>query len=193
MNKKVKYSLFFSLLFTLALGSGWLTYRGLVGDNNNIEETLQTNVIKTQSIKDLREANEYVHAEKTTDKTLFVFKKNSENKETETTTRLIPQEFVGLTKVELAENYTDWEIIGFNDKLVEFERSLEEHEPMYVLSTDEDELVIYYKDENGNISVDEKLGIYIENLPSTDVENIRKGIVYERKEDIMKVLENFDS
>lgn len=192
MNMKVKYGLFsFALLF-LFIGSGVLVYQSLVSDIEiNDVSKIETNIIKAESGTKKRVLDE--DSILTSNKTILSFEEKNSNEEVKTFNRVIPQEFIGMTKSEIVENYNEWTVTQFSSEEIELERYIELPKPMYILSIEDGEMVIYYKDVNGDITVDEKIGIYTDVLPEADVENLKKGIVYESKEDILKILENYDS
>ncbi len=189
MNKKLKITLFSMVLLVIAGGTALLSFRF----SDFTFENVQTNAIAPTKIaqKDLALDNEQPITISTSTK--FIFEEIYDTGENKTKTTQVPLEFLGYNQKELEKTYKEWTIESYSKEEVKFVRHMTLPEPMYVLSSDNDELVVYYKDEQGNITIEERTGVYTSTLPEADAEKIKLGIVYKNKADVLKALQNYDS
>lgn len=104
-----------------------------------------------------------------------------------------PMEFVGLGESDLKENYKDWNMVSFDQSEIYFTREIELPKSMYVLTTLDDEIVVYFKDSDGTVNLEEKTGIELSSLPESDVNKLNQGLVYYNRADILKALQNYDN
>lgn len=105
----------------------------------------------------------------------------------------IPPEVVNMTEKELQEEYPEWELIGFSANEVilykEFEERCKEH---FILKAEEDKIVVYKMLENGKLELYEKTEIGTEYLTETDLINMQDGLEIYGKEELNKILEDFE-
>lgn len=195
MNKTVKIILYFITLLLLMTGIAYITYA--LSDNtlNNVKTNV-TDVTKSAS-SETTSANNAIEDKQTetyvSKDTIFRFEETQTGKEGTIRNITAPQPFVGYDEKLLAETYAEWDIVDFSEKEVHFKRRVDVQQPIYVLTSQNDELVVYYKDSDGNVTVEEETGVNISVLPEADIEKIKQGIVYRDKDDVMMALQNYDS
>jgi len=104
----------------------------------------------------------------------------------------IPADLINLNEEELKEKYPTWEIIGFSSGEItlykEINESCNEH---YILREKDGKINIYMKTEKGE-ELYEKTEISAEYLTETDLIEIKNGLEVYGKEELNKVLENFE-
>ncbi len=190
MNYKLKITLFSMVLLVILGGTALLSYR--LSDftfENTQSNAIAPTKISTKDIKTLRKET----PETISSSTKFIFEETYDNAENKVKTTSVPIEFLGYDKSELEKTYTDWTIDSYSTEEVKFVRHITLPEPMYVLSIDNDELVVYYKDQEGTITIEERTGVFTSILPDADVDKLKQGIVYKNKSDVLKALQNYDS
>lgn len=105
----------------------------------------------------------------------------------------IPQELVNMTKEEVQAQYPDWKVIGFETGKVtlykEFEDECGEH---FKLRVEDGKVVIYIVNKNGTESLYEKTNISSEYLTETDLINMQDGLEIYGKEELNKIIEDFE-
>lgn len=105
----------------------------------------------------------------------------------------LPQELVNMTEKEVQEQYTDWEVIGFETgKLTlykEFDDVCGEH---FKLRIEEGKVVVYIVNIDGTESVYEKTNISSEYLTETDLINMQDGLEIYGKEELNQIIEDFE-
>jgi len=105
----------------------------------------------------------------------------------------LPEELVNMTKEEVQEQYSDWEVIGFEKgKLTlykEFDNACGEH---FKLKVEEGKVVIYIINNDGSESVYEKTNISSEYLTETDLINMQDGLEIYGKEELNQIIEDFE-
>ncbi len=206
MNKFLKYMLYTATLFAIAFGVGVISYRlsDFTMDSTKtsaINSTLEVDKDKEVSVSSSKVKNASNNVPKELNKDVTVLSKNAkfsfesayEDKDSEVKIIDVPTIFVGADKDTVAMSFLEWDIVSFTENSVYFKRTIETPEPIYVLTSENDQLVVIYKDSDGNITVEEETGIYIGTLPESDIEKIKKGIVYKNKTDVLKALQNYDS
>ncbi len=189
MNHKLKITLFATVLLVIAGGTALLSYRlsDFTFDNAQTNAIAPTQIAK----KDIDTVEEEVVTVNASTK--FVFEESYDNADSKVKTTSAPTEFLGFDQNELEKTYKEWTIESYSDEEVKFTRHMTLPEPMYVLASDEDELVVYYKDEQGNITIEERTGIFTNTLPEADANKLKLGIVYNTKSDMLKALQNYDN
>lgn len=194
MNKQVKYTLYFITLVMVMIGTAYITYA--FSDNTIANaKTSVTDVVESGS-SEKTQYNSTIEDKQETlvgKDTVFKFEEMQTGKEGTIRNITAPQAFVGYDEKTLAETYGEWDIVDFSEKEVHFQRRVNIQEPIYVLTCLDDELVVYYKDSDGNVSMEEETGVNISALPEADIEKIKLGIVYKNKNDVMMALQNYDS
>lgn len=195
MNRTVKYMLYFAALIVLMIGTAYITYA--VSDNTlENAKTSVTDVTQSESSKKAtyNSTTEDNPPEPVVSKgAVFEFEETQTGKTGTIRNITAPQEFVGYNEKTLAETYGEWDIVDFAENKVHFKRRITVQEPIYVLTSQNDELVVYYKDSDGNVTLEEETGVNISVLPEADIEKIKQGIVYKDKNDVMMALQNYDS
>ena len=105
----------------------------------------------------------------------------------------LPQELVNMTEEEVQEQYSDWEVIGFEKgKLTlykEFDDVCQEH---FKLRLEEGNVVVYIVNSDGKESLYEKTGISSEYLTETDLINMQDGLEIYGKEELNQIIEDFE-
>ena len=105
----------------------------------------------------------------------------------------MPEELVNMTEEELKLEYPDWEVIGFEPNKVtlykEFDDVCGEH---FKLRIEEEKIVIYLVNQDGTESLYEKTDISSEYLTETDLINMQDGLEIFGKEELNKIIEDFE-
>lgn len=105
----------------------------------------------------------------------------------------MPEELVNMTEEELKLEYSDWEVIGFEPNKVtlykEFDDVCGEH---FKLRIEEGKIVIYLVNQDGTESLYEKTDISSEYLTETDLINMQDGLEIFGKEELNKIIEDFE-
>ncbi len=196
MNKFIKYTLYTATLLLISLGVGLISYRlsDFTMDSTKTSAIgvadIDANRNKTSNIK---KYNLEKSVPVLSENAKFTFESAYADKESDVKTIDIPTVFIGTTKESVETSFSDWEVVEFSENSVYFKKTVETPEPMYVLTSENGLLVVYYKDSEGNVTLEEETGINIETLPVVDIENIKQGIVYKNKTDVIMALQNYDS
>lgn len=89
--------------------------------------------------------------------------------------------------------YSDWEIESFTADEVklykEFQGNCDEH---YLITIDDENIVVYSVDDDGNRTLKEKTDIPVQYLPKEDIELLQKGITAYGQNELAKKLEDFE-
>ena len=105
----------------------------------------------------------------------------------------LPQELVNMTEEEVQEQYSNWEVIGFEKgKLTlykEFDDVCQEH---FKLRLENGNVVVYIVNNDGTESLYEKTGISSEYLTETDLINMQDGLEIYGKEELNQIIEDFE-
>ena len=105
----------------------------------------------------------------------------------------MPEELVNMTEEEVKLQYPDWEVIGFEPNKVtlykEFDDVCGEH---FKLRIEEGKIVIYLVNQDGTESLYEKTDISSEYLTETDLINMQDGLEIFGKEELNKIIEDFE-
>ena len=105
----------------------------------------------------------------------------------------LPQELVNMTKEEVQNQYSDWEVIGFEANKItlykEFEDDCGEH---FKLKVENGKVTVYIINKDGTESVYEKTNISSEYLTETDLINMQDGLEIYGKEELNKIIEDFE-
>ena len=103
------------------------------------------------------------------------------------------EELVNMTEEELKLEYPDWEVIGFEPNKVtlykEFDDVCGEH---FKLRIEEGKIIIYLVNQDGTESLYEKTDISSEYLTETDLINMQDGLEIFGKEELNKIIEDFE-
>ena len=105
----------------------------------------------------------------------------------------LPKELVNLTKEQVQEKYSDWEVIGFEKGKItlykEFDDVCGEH---FKLKIEDGKVVIYTVNNDGTETLYEKTNISSEYLTETDLLNMQDGLEIYGKEELNQVIEDFE-
>ena len=105
----------------------------------------------------------------------------------------LPQELVNMTEEEVKEQYPDWEVIGFTPEQIilykEFEDVCGEH---FKLKVEDGKISVYIVNSDGTESLYEKTDISSEYLTETDLINMENGLEIYGKEELNKIIEDFE-
>ena len=105
----------------------------------------------------------------------------------------LPKELVNLTKEQVQEKYSDWEVIGFEKGKItlykEFDDVCGEH---FKLKIEDGKVVVYTVNNDGTETLYEKTNISSEYLTETDLLNMQNGLEIYGKEELNQVIEDFE-
>lgn len=105
----------------------------------------------------------------------------------------LPKELVNLTKEQVQEKYSDWEVIGFEKGKItlykEFDDVCGEH---FKLKIEDGKVVVYTVNNEGTETLYEKTNISSEYLTETDLINMQDGLEIYGKEELNQVIEDFE-
>lgn len=105
----------------------------------------------------------------------------------------LPKELVNLTKDEVQEKYQDWKVIGFEPNKItlykEFDDLCGEH---FKLKVENGKITIYTISDDGTESIYERTNISSEYLTETDLINMQDGLEIYGKEELNKIIEDFE-
>ncbi len=105
----------------------------------------------------------------------------------------LPQELVNMTKEEVQAQYPEWEVIGFEPEKItlykEFEDECGEH---FKLKVENGKVIVYIINKDGTESLYEKTNISSEYLTETDLINMQDGLEIYGKEELNKIIEDFE-
>lgn len=105
----------------------------------------------------------------------------------------MPPELVNMTEQEVREEYPEWDLIGFSTNEIilykEFDERCKEH---YNLKIEAGKIVVYKILESGELELYEKTEIGTEYLTETDLINMKNGLEIYGKEELNKILEDFE-
>lgn len=105
----------------------------------------------------------------------------------------LPQELVNMTEEEVKEQYPDWEVIGFTPEQIilykEFDDVCGEH---FKLRVEDGKISVYIINSDGTESLYEKTDISSEYLTETDLINMENGLEIYGKEELNKIIEDFE-
>ena len=105
----------------------------------------------------------------------------------------LPKELVNLTKEQVQEKYSDWEVIGFEKGKItlykEFDDVCGEH---FKLKIEDGKVVVYTVNNEGTETLYEKTNISSEYLTETDLLNMQDGLEIYGKEELNQVIEDFE-
>lgn len=194
MNKFFRYTLYIFTLLVITVGTGIISYRlsdFTLDSTKTSAITLESDTSRSE--KELIEISNKVNEVLLGANAKFIFESEYENKESDIKEISVPKVFVGANQELIKNSFNEWDIIEFTENKVYFKQLVETQEPMYVLTSENEFLVVYYKDSEGNVTLEEETGIYTGTLPEVDVEKIKQGIVYKSKSDLLMALQNYDS
>ena len=105
----------------------------------------------------------------------------------------LPEELVNCTKNQIEEKYKDYTLEKFASNEIilcqEKEGECGEH---YIVKDNEGKVAIYKKTEEGKDELLEETNIAIDYLTETDKINMKNGIVVNGKQDLNKLIEDFE-
>ena len=105
----------------------------------------------------------------------------------------MPPELVNMTEQEIQKEYPEWELIVFSPNEVilykEFAERCKEH---FILKIESGKIVVYKILEGGELEIYDKTEIGTEYLTETDLINMQDGLEIYGKEELNKILEDFE-
>ena len=105
----------------------------------------------------------------------------------------LPQELVNLTKEDLQEKYSEWEIEKFSsNEIVLYKEANGECGDHYLVMENDGKVTIYKVLENGEKELFEKTDISIEYLTESDKINMKDGIRVNSKQELNQLIEDFE-
>ncbi len=184
MKRIVYYSI---LIFIFSCLTGFLYAR--IWKSNNEEISKETNIISQNLIAETS-SNE----EKVSFNSSFALKKYYDIcGHEEINYAELPTELVNLTKKEIEELYSEWEVEEFSSNSIMLSQ---ENNSIcnghYVLKLDDDTVDVYHINSNGEEELYQVTGIYMDYLTSEDIANLKDGIYIYGKENISSVIEDFE-
>lgn len=126
--------------------------------------------------------------------TITFFKHYTGCNHTTRTKENISSDMVNLSQSEFANIYSDWSINKFTTSEIElskdFNGSCQEH---FLVKTNSDGYVdIYNINDDNSVVLKEKTEIAVKFLSSTDVEDLKSGVILYGKENLNAYIENFE-
>ena len=197
--RKIVFVLILILLIIFSFGIGLYIYK--INENNKnllISQKIEDECTEEARLYELGLLNNYVETniseEKISPNAIIIFEtkynkcghvlKQYESPE---------NELINLTKSQLQEKYSDWEIKEFNSKEIilykEVEESCDEH---YVLREKDGYIAIYKIDENNIENLIQITQISTKYITETDKIELDKGIKVNGKEELNSTLEDFE-
>lgn len=105
----------------------------------------------------------------------------------------LPKEIVNKNIEELQEEYNNWNVEEFSSEKVILSKEIDEEcGEHYILKDNDGIIAIYQIDENGEVSLIDETEIATEYLPQTDLINVKDGLRVNGKENLNKILEDFE-
>ena len=181
----------FILIFTLFFVIGYSIQNSIEQrstNDNTIREKNENTIIKEETI----EVNS--KEEKTTPNTIMVLKKKYSTCGHVISSRAsIPEEMVNLTKESVSEKYSEWEIEEFTTNQIVLMKAVDgfcnEH---YLLIEEDESINLYILNEMGEKKLKKTIDIVIEYLPETDKITLKNGIMIYGKDNLNKILEDYE-
>lgn len=108
--------------------------------------------------------------------------------------KIVPKEYVGMSKQDFKNMFAGWEIDAFSSKYVVISRVFEGFCPNhFIISIKDGRVAIFYSQPVDGDTLKLITPISIENLPEQEVNDLKKGIVVNSFEDAIKIIEDFGS
>lgn len=105
----------------------------------------------------------------------------------------VSENLVNKTKEEFSNEYIGWDVDVFNKEEVILSRKLDKMCPEhYILKEENEEIVIYRLEENGNLQYVRNTEITTKYLPETDKLALKNGIKATGKEQLNRVIEDYE-
>ena len=106
----------------------------------------------------------------------------------------VPDELINMTEKEIMKMYENWEIRAFTSKEVSLYREISANcNDHFVLKDKDGFLIIYTNVNDEKMNLKEVTDIDISNLPSGDMENLKKGIHVYGQDEVSSIIEGFNS
>ncbi len=94
---------------------------------------------------------------------------------------------------DIRENYTAWNLISFSNDEIVLEREVDEIcKEHYVIRNVSDEIIVYFLNEDNKEIFYKATGISTKYLPEEDKQNIENGIYVIGKEELNRLLEDYE-
>lgn len=185
MKRVIFYSI---LIFMFSILIGFLYAR--IWKTNNNDVALDSNVVVDNTLV----AETYSSEEKLSFNSTFALKKYyDECDHFEFNYSELPKELVNLSKSEIEELYSDWDVEEFSSSGVvlckEEDNICNDH---YVLKLNDDSIDVYHLEQDGEESLYKSTNIIKEYLTQDDISNLKSGIYVYGKGNINSVIEDFE-
>lgn len=192
MDKKAIFIFVLIMVFTVIFAVNFALQMGRKQDNmlaDNIIIIEKNNIIEEEFIETSMEE------EKTTPNTVLILKKEyTDCGHIISDKASMPEEMVNLTKEEIIKQYPNWNVEGFSKEEIILSRKLDSFCGEHYLLKDEDGYIsIYTVDENGNVNLKQKTYLSIEYLTEIDKINLKEGLMVYGKENLNKLLEDYET
>ncbi len=106
----------------------------------------------------------------------------------------VPNELINMTEKEIMKMYENWEIRAFNSKEVSLYREIAANCNDHFVLKDKGGFLAIYTNVNGDkMNLKEVTDIDVSNLPSGDMENLKKGIYVYGQDELSSIIEDFNS
>ena len=196
MNKKTIIIIFIIVfIFSIFIGSG--IYSFLTKKNKNKENQKESH--SSISILDIEEPSYLVEEtnandEKISPNSKLILKKYYKGcGHAVSDYTQIPEEMVNKTAQQIQEEYKDWNLEEFTEKEITLSKYLEgycnEH---YIVKEENEKIVVYEIDKNGEKKLKQKTEIEVKYLPETDRVGLKSGIKVYTKENLNTLLQDFE-
>ena len=168
-----------------------------VVENKKVIDSIQDVVIKNvQAEKEEKETIETISNEEKVSPyaKMIVEKKFAKCGHTTVKTLDVPKEIVNLTKKEIEEKYTGWEVKDFSKEQFTLYRVIEANcDDHFVLKENDGYITVYNEltDEISNLI--EKTDIQVESLREEDQNDLQDGIKIYGKSELSSLIEDFSS
>ena len=196
MDKIIKYGIVIFMISVLVgyfIGKFYPILFGKSEGNSVVIENIAGNTIELgiprETVIETSSSDEKISP----DATLILEKKYQDCKHVVTTTSEIPIEMVNLTEEKIKEMYRGWDVKEFSENEVHLYKIVDgicgEH---FVITKDDDIVVVYKLDENYDKTIYQKTDISTEYLPEEDLKKLEDGIYVYGVSDLNSELENFE-
>ncbi|NLM13003.1 MAG: hypothetical protein GX209_04575 [Epulopiscium sp.] len=105
-----------------------------------------------------------------------------------------PYFLIGLTRDELQEKYSDWQISYFSDQKVVMKKNIASKSPYhFVVGVYNGYIAIFYNNEEGELEIKEITETPISSLPIEEQNKLKEGIKVYGEEALIRILEDYTS
>lgn len=136
-----------------------------------------------------------VSQEKITLSTKMVYEYYYEDDDkTEVLEEVPPYFLIDMTRINLEENFKDWQIQSFSSKEVVMRKNIKgQSSQHYILGEYEGYIAVFYQKEINGVNLKEITDTPVNSLSEEEQARLREGIRIEGNDELMKVLEDYGS